>query len=172
MSSRSTLTCKLQSSSSPGSSKTAPLPPQTSCSMGMRFSQPLPRPSWSLFTQNYLMVLSNALFSHQPTFPSFLTDLPGVTIYENANFQYKRVQRLHVLLQAVTGHRESWLEIGTPSAGPQAGRTSTGGTCQRLRCHIVIPTQQPKCWQTKNPWEEQDSVHGWTEGKRTDWVQV
>lgn len=109
---------------------------------GNKSSRPLPKPRRCLFIPNCLMVLSNALFSHHPTFSSFLRDLPAVSIYENGNFQYMRVQRLHVLLQAVSGHRESRLETGTPSAGPHAGRTGTGRTCQRLHCHSAYTTTQ------------------------------
>lgn len=154
-----------------GSLKLVPVPaypPQTCCSRGMKSSWPLPKQRRCLFIPNCLMVLSNALFSHHPTFSSFLRDLPAVSIYEDGNFQYMRVQRLHVLLQAVSGHRESRLETGTPSAGPQAGRMGTGRTCQHLRCHSVFPTQPPKDWQMRDSWEEQDSAHGQT-GK-TNWL--
>lgn len=145
MISRSRLTWKLELSSSPGRFFKA-----SSCSCSSS--------SDTLFNRNEVFSASSqakkislhpklfdgaeqSLFSHHPTFSSFLTDLPAVSIYEDGNFQYTRVQRLHVLLQAVSGHRESRLETGTPSAGPQAGRTGTGRTCQRLHCHSVFPTQ-------------------------------
>lgn len=106
MSSRSRLTCKFESSS-PLSSKLPPIPPllpQTCCSMvNDTFSTSSQQ---EVYLPRNLTVLSNALFSHHPTFSSFLTDLPEVNIYENGNFQDKRVQRLHVLLQAVSGHWE------------------------------------------------------------------
>lgn len=169
MSGRSRLTCKLNSSSTWRFLKAGTSSSISSLDRllsGKEASHPLSKPR-SLFVQNLLTVWSNPLFSEHYVFPFFLTDLLEVTIYENGCWQYKRERRLHVLLQAVSGHPESWLERGTPSAGPRAGRTSTGRTCQRLHCHTVIETWQPKCWQAMNPYMEWDSVHRGEEGKLT-----
>lgn len=137
-----------------GSSKLTPIPSLPPLDMllgGKEVSYLLPKLRRNLFAQNILMVWSNPLFSYHYIFSSFLTDLPEVTISKNGCLQYKREQRLHVLLQTVSGHPESWLERGTPSARPRAGRTSTGRTCQRLHCHTVINTQQPKVLAGKEP---------------------
>lgn len=172
MSSRNRLTSKLDSSSTWRLLRAGTYSSTSSSRGENEVSHSLLKPRRSLFVHHILMVWSNPLFLYHYIFSSFLTDLPEVAIYENGCLQYKREQRLHVLLQAVSGLPESWLERGTPSARPQAGRTSTGRTCQRLHCHIVINTQQPKCWQARNPWVEWDSDHGEEERMLNGWIQV
>lgn len=146
-----------------GSLKLVPVPahpPQTCCSRGMKSSRPLPKPRRCLFIPNCLMVLSNALFSHHPTFSSFLRDLPAVA-------------SMRMVIFSTRGYRDSMsyyrLSLATGSQGlRQEHHLQDLTLAERVQAEhanayaVTVPTQPPKDWQMRDSWEEQDSAHGQT----------